>query len=114
VAGDCERRGASVVSDSATVSAKGKASLRVDCPLEEGAKCVGDLALLSNGKQIASGSYKVPNGKTKKATAKLSKKGRKALTKSDGSLLVTAEARTNEAPGVTTSATPLQLIGGRR
>ena len=113
VAGDCERRGASVASDSAAVSSKGKASLRVDCPAEEGAKCVGEVALLSNGKQIAAGSYKVPNGKTKKATAKLSRKGRKALAKSGGSLFVTAEARTNEPPGVTTNATHLQLIGGR-
>jgi Ca2+-binding RTX toxin-like protein len=112
VAVSCERQGARVASESATVSKKGKASLLVECPLAEGAPCSGKLALLSNGKQIAKGSFNVANGKTKKATAKLSKKGRKALARSSGSLLVSAEARTNEPPAVSTRAETVQLISG--
>ena len=111
VAVSCERQGASVVSDSATVSKKGKASLLVDCPLAEAAPCAGKLALLSNGKQIGKGSFTVASGKTKKATAKLTKKGRKVLAKSGGSLLVSAEARTNEPAGVSTRAATVQLLG---
>ncbi len=111
VGGDCERRGASIVSESAQVSSKGKATVRVECPLEEGTACAGEVALVSNGKQLAAGPFKATNGKTKKATAKLTKKGRKTLAKSGGSLVVSAEARTDEPPGVTTNATRLQLIG---
>ena len=110
VAPDCERRGASVVSESASVSSKGKAKLNVACPLEEGATCKGKVVLLSNGKKIAKGKFKVANGKTKGVSAKLSKRGRKALARSGGSLFVSAEARTQEPPGVSTSEDRLQLI----
>ncbi len=110
VATDCERQGAGVVSESAKVNSKGKAGVRVECPLEEGAPCVGSLVLLSNGKQVGQGSFQIANGQTKKATAKLSRKGRKTLAKSGGTLLVTAEARTNEPPGVSTRAETVQLL----
>jgi Ca2+-binding RTX toxin-like protein len=106
---DCERQGAAIVSDSAVVSKKGKAKVRVLCPLAEGAACTGKLVLFSNGKQIAKGSYQITNGKEKNATAKLSKKGRKALAASNGSLLVSAEARTTEPPGLTVSTDQLLL-----
>ena len=105
----CERRGAGLTGESATVS-KGKAKVSVVCPIEEGAPCRGKLVLLSNGKKIAKGPYKVVNGKTEAVAAKLSARGRKALSRSGGSLLVGAEARTTEPLGVTTSAAEVQLI----
>ena len=109
LSGGCERSGAEVASDSAGVNKKGKAKVRVSCPALEGAACNGKLALLSGGKQIAKGSYKVNAGGEKNVTAKLSKKGRKALSKSKGRLMVSAEARTNEPPGVSTRAEDLLL-----
>jgi hypothetical protein len=114
VNGDCERRGAEVASDSATVNKKGKAKVRVSCPAEEGAACKGKVALLSNGKQIGSGKFSVANGKTGKATVKLTKKGKKALAKSGNTLLVGAEARTTEPQGTSTNAEQLELEGKKK
>jgi hypothetical protein len=119
VGADCERAGAEIASDSARVNKKGKAKVRVSCPQEEGAQCNGKLVLLSNQKQVGKGKYKIANGKEKNVTAKLSKKGRKALKQSKGTLLVSAEARTREPPGVTANADDLLLTqakkgGGKR
>ena len=109
----CERAGAQVVSESAKVNKKGKASLDVFCPPAEGPACAGKLVLLSNGKTIAKGSFQLAGGTTASATAKLSKKGRKALAKARGGLIVTAEAQTTEPLGVSTRAATVQLLGGK-
>ena len=111
VNGDCERRGAEVASDSATVNRKGRAKVRVSCPAEEGSTCQGTVALLSNGKQIGSGKFSVANGRIGNATVRLTRKGRKALAKSGNTLLVSAEARTTEPQGTSTNADQLELEG---
>jgi hypothetical protein len=109
IGGGCERHGAEIASESARVDANGKAKLLISCGAEEGAPCVGKIALLSNEKQIAKGTYRVTQGEDKNVTAKLSKKGRKVLAASNGKLLISAEARTQEPPGVTTNAKPIML-----
>jgi Ca2+-binding RTX toxin-like protein len=109
--GDCERRGASVTSDSAALSGKGKAKVKLACPAEEGATCKGKLVLVSNGKQIGSGKFSVAKGKTGTATVKLTKKGRKALAKSGNTLLVSGQAQTTEPQGKSTNADQLELEG---
>jgi Ca2+-binding RTX toxin-like protein len=105
----CERDGAEIASESASVNRKGKTKVRVACPADEGSPCTGKLALLSNGKQIGKGKYAIANGAEKKVKTKLSKKGKKALAKNKGKLLVTAEARTQEPPGVTTNDAKVML-----
>jgi Ca2+-binding RTX toxin-like protein len=107
--GDCERRGASVASDSAGVSGTGKAKVKLACPAEEGAACKGTLVLVSNGKRLGSGKFSVANGKTGTATVKLTKKGRKALAKSGDTLLVSGQAQTTEPQGKSTNADQLEL-----
>lgn len=109
---NCERVGAEVASESASVNKKGKASLSVFCPASEGAPCTGKLALLSNGKTIATGKFDIAAGQSGKATAKLSKKGRKALAQARGNLIVSAEARTTEPLGVSTRAATVELVDG--
>jgi Ca2+-binding RTX toxin-like protein len=109
---NCERTGARVTSESASVNKKGKASLTVFCPAPEGAPCAGKLALLSNGKTIGKGKFDVAPGQAEKATAKLSKKGRKALAQAHGNLIVTAEARTTEPLGVSTREATVDLVDG--
>jgi Ca2+-binding RTX toxin-like protein len=101
----CERRGATIASESASVGKGGKLKVRVSCPLEEGVPCVGSVVLLSNGKKVTKGgAFEVAAGETKQAKPKLSKKGLKKLKQADGALLVSAEARTTEPGGVATSA----------
>ncbi len=112
VAGTCDRQGAVVAGEALRANSKGKAKLRVLCPVEEAFACVGQVALVSNGKQIGLGSFNVPPGVTAPANLKLTKKGRKQLAANDGELLVTAEARTQELAGVTVSAERVLLTGG--
>jgi hypothetical protein len=105
----CERYGAEIASQNGSVNRKGKAKVRVSCGVEHVTACNGKLVLISNGKQIGKGKYKLNAGAEKKVSAKLSKKGRKALAKSGGTLLVDAEARTNEPPGASTRADEVLL-----
>ncbi len=111
VNGDCERRGAEVFSESARANRKGKAAVKVSCAVEEGATCTGKLLLFSNGKRIAKGTYSIPPGKTRNAQVRLTKRGRRALRGSKGSLLVDAEARTVEPQGVSGNDKQLELSG---
>jgi hypothetical protein len=103
----CERRGATVVGDTAKVSRKGTAKVRLACAPEEGAACAGSVALFSNGKEISkvgnSGAFNVPAGGTGNAKVKLTDKGKKAVRRGDGALLVTAQAETVEPGGVSIS-----------
>jgi hypothetical protein len=115
----CERTGAEIASESATVKGKGKkakAKVRVSCALEETLPCAGKVVLMSNGKKLTKqGKFNVAAGQTKNAKLKLTKKGGKKLRKAGGALLVTAEARTTypigagSAIGVKDEA--LQLLG---
>jgi hypothetical protein len=99
---NCERIGANVVGDSAKVSGKkkNKFKVRISCPESELKACTGKLKATADGKKIGKGRFSVANGQTKRAKVKLAKKGRKALRKARGSLLVSIEATTNEPGGV--------------
>lgn len=99
VSGDCERTGASIDGDNAEVDGKRRFRVPIECPLSEGAPCVGKLKVTVGGRKIGKGKFNVPAGETKKSKAKLTKKGAKAL-KAAGALLVTVEARTTEPGGV--------------
>lgn len=106
VSPDCERIGASVVGDSATVGGKKKNLFKVSltCPESEGVPCTGKLKVKAAGKKIGKGKFSVAAGKTKNGSAKLSKKGLKALKKAGGRLLVTVRALTTEPGGVSEDA----------
>ncbi len=99
---NCERIGAEVVGDSATVSGKKRNRLKVEieCPESEGATCSGKLKISAAGKKIGKGKFDVGAGKSRPSKAKLNKKGVKALKGADGSLLVTVLAKTTEPGGV--------------
>jgi Ca2+-binding RTX toxin-like protein len=105
----CERRGAEVASDGAVANRRGQAKIRVSCPAEEGAACKGKVALISNGKRIGSGKFSVGAGRTKAAKVRLTRKGRRALARSKGSLRLSAEAHTVEPQGTSINAAPLEL-----
>jgi hypothetical protein len=104
---NCERRGAAVVGDTAKVSRKGTAKVRLACAPEEGTACAGSVALFSNGKEISkvgnSGAFDVPPGGTANAKVKLTDKGKRAVRRGGGALLVTAQAETVEPGGVSIS-----------
>ena len=102
VSPDCERIGASVAGDTATVGGKKKNKLKValTCPESEGAPCTGKLKLRANGKKVGKGKFSVAAGKTKNGSAKVSKNGQKALRKAGGRLLVTVRALTSEPGGL--------------
>ncbi len=95
----CERTGAEVAADTATVSKEKSVKVRVRCPVEEGAACAGTLALSVSGKGIGSDAYDIGAGSTGAATVKLNKKGKQLLEKNGGSLFATAQARTTEPGG---------------
>lgn len=98
----CERVGAFVVDDSAglTGKKKNKFEVAVECPDSEVKACAGRLKGTAGGKKVAKGRFSVPPGETKNAKAKLSKKGRKALRRGGGSLLITIDAETALPGGV--------------
>ena len=99
---NCERIGAEVAGDSATVSGKKKNKLKVEvaCPESEVAACVGKMKISAAGKKVGKGKFSVGAGKSDPSKAKLTKKGVKALKKAGGSLLVTVEATTEEPGGI--------------
>ena len=108
----CERSGALVVSDSATLGADGEVQVRVMCPAEEGATCRGKLILLINGKRRSTtGGFKVKAGATRIAELELGGDGRRALERAGGSLIVAIRARTNEPGGKSTSEARVLLTG---
>lgn len=102
VPASCERTGAVIAGDTATVNKKNRAKVRVRCPAEEGAECSGKLRVYAAGKTVAKGSFKVGAGQTKNAEIKVTKKGKKALKRNAGTLLTTAEASTAETGGTST------------
>ncbi len=108
---NCERIGAEVVGDSATVSGKKRNKLKVEieCPESEGATCSGKLKISAAGKKIGKGKFDVGAGKSKPSKAKLNKKGVKALKGADGSLLVTVLAKTTEPGGVSEDSETILL-----
>jgi Ca2+-binding RTX toxin-like protein len=97
----CERTGAEVAGESAAVSGKRKAKILLECPASEGIPCAGRVELLLNGKKVGKGKFTIAAGEIKRAKAKLTKKGLKALKKAGGSLFVTVNAFTDEPGGVT-------------
>jgi uncharacterized protein YggU (UPF0235/DUF167 family) len=101
---NCERIGAEVVGDSARVSGRKKNKkrfkVRIACPTTELKACTGTLKATADAKKIGKGKFSIASGETKRAKVKLSKRGRKALRKAKGSLLVSVEATTNEPGGV--------------
>ena len=109
---NCERRGATVVADSAKLRRKGKVKVLVECPLEEGATCTGTLSLFSNDRLLSKeGSFEVGAGSTANGQLKLTKAGRKAVRRSGGSLFVTVQAETVEPGGSSVREARLLLTG---
>ena len=108
---NCERIGAEVVGDSATVSGKKKNKFKVEieCPESEGTTCAGKLKISAAGKKIGKGKFSVGAGKSKPSKAKLNKKGVKALKGAGGSLLVTVLAKTTEPGGVSEDSETILL-----
>jgi RTX calcium-binding nonapeptide repeat (4 copies) len=108
----CERHGVRIVGESANVKRKGKVKVLVACPLDARDPCGGTLTLFTNEKPLSkSGSFELAAGATDNAKVKLTRKGRKALTKADGKLLVTARAETVETGGVAVSEAQVLLTG---
>ena len=103
VAATCERVGASVRGDSAALRGKKKNKFKVSlsCPESEGVPCTGKLKIRAAGKKLGNGKFSVQAGKTKNGSARLSKKGLKAVRKAGGKLTVTVRALTTEPAGVT-------------
>jgi hypothetical protein len=101
VSPNCERTGAEVAGESAAVSGKRKTNVSLECPASEEVPCVGRLELLLNGKRVGKGQFTIAAGQTKRAKAKLTKKGGKVLRKAGGSLFVTVYVLTDEPGGVT-------------
>ncbi len=103
---NCERIGADVAGDSATVTGKKKNKVKVEiaCPEAEGAPCTGKFKISAGSKKIGKGTFVVDAGASKPSGGKLSKKGRKALKRAGGSLLVTVLAQTTEPGGISESS----------
>jgi Ca2+-binding RTX toxin-like protein len=108
----CERRGARIVGESAKVKRKNQAKVLVACPLDARDPCAGSLILLTGGKQISkAGAFDVSAGASGNAKVKLTGKGKKALKKGGGKLLVTAQAQTVETGGVAVTEAQVLLTG---
>ena len=103
VADGCERRGAAIAAETASVAVSGKAKVRVSCPIEEANPCLGSVVLLSAGTAIGTGTFNIPAGQTKSANVKLTNRGRAALKRNDGSMLADVEVQTQEPAGVSVS-----------
>ena len=95
----CERTGAEVAADTATVSKERTVKVRVRCPGEEGAACAGTLDLSVDGKSIGAAPFSAEAGAAERTVVKLNKKGKQLLEKNGGSLLATAQATTTEPGG---------------
>ncbi len=95
----CERTGAEVAANTATVSKKKTVKVRVRCPAEEGVACAGTLELGVDGKSIGSAPFGAEAGAGERTVVKLNKRGKKLLEKNGGSLLATAQATTTEPGG---------------
>jgi Ca2+-binding RTX toxin-like protein len=95
----CERTGAEVAADTATVSKKKSVKIRVHCPSEEGAPCTGTLDLGVDGKSIGSAPFSAEAGTGVRTVVKLNKRGKKLLDKNGGTLFATAQATTTEPGG---------------
>jgi Ca2+-binding RTX toxin-like protein len=108
VLADCERAGARITGETASVK-RNKTRVAVECPAAETVTCKGKVKLLSDGKKVGTGKFKIGDGKTKRAKVKLNKKGAKELSSAGGSLLVTAQARTTEPFGSSVSEERLLL-----
>ena len=117
---NCERIGAEIVDDNSRVKGvskgtdvkrkkRGKFKVRLECGAEEGAACVGKLAIKSDGKKIGKGRFDVAAGDTENGKAKLSSKGRRALRQAGGELLVTVTAKTSEPGGIAKDRDRIQL-----
>ena len=95
----CERTGAEVAADTATVSKVKTVKVRVRCPAEEGTACAGTLDLSVDGKSIGAAPFSAEAGAGVRTVVKLNKRGKKLLVKNAGSLLATARATTTEPGG---------------
>jgi hypothetical protein len=117
---NCERIGAEIADDNSRVKGlrkesdvaskkRGKFKVRLECDPDEGAGCVGKLAITSHGKKVGKGRFNVEAGKTEGGKAKLNKRGLRKVREAGGSLLVTVTARTSEPGGFAKDRDRIQL-----
>ncbi len=108
---NCERRGALVAVESASVR-HGKARVSVECPALEVDSCAGELALFGNGREVGKATgFLVIAGETAVVKVKLTRFGKRELRRSHRILLTTARVQTAEAGGITVGEQRLQLVG---
>ncbi len=74
---DQSSTGAELKSGNVKLSKKGKAKVKVACPVAEGIDCQVKITANKGKKTVAKGSGKVKTGKTGKITLKLTKKGKR-------------------------------------
>ena len=107
---DCERSGAVVVGDNASVD-RGAAAVKVKCPGAEVGPCFAGLRLRLNGHTIAkTRKLKIRPGKTTTAEIALTRAGKRRLRRSNGELLVSALVSTREPGGYATTRAQLLLF----
>jgi hypothetical protein len=107
---DCERRGARLAGDNASVD-DGAARVRVKCPGVEGGRCAVTLRLFLNGHRVSERrKLKVKAGNTRAVPLALTKLGKRTLRRRGGRLIVSGLVSTREPGGTAANAAQVLLF----